>query len=229
MSRALLIFARRPQPGRVKSRLSPFLTPEESAYLYDCMVRDLVARTAGLEVDDRYLMYENAEGAEAYFRSLGGGLILLPQQGEGLGERLSNAFNLLFGKGYTTLAVIGTDSPDLPLAFIHKAFERLEAGSVDVLFGPTEDGGYYLTAMRAPNPELFNEVPWSTNKVLKVSLQRAKEAGLFAELLPHWYDIDEPSDLARAELTDTQHDACQTRDYLMKLMTRRKSGAQRAG
>ncbi len=219
MSRALLIFARCPQPGRVKSRLSPFLTPVESAELYDCMVRDLVVRTACLEVDDRYLLYEEGEGAVAYFRALGGGLILLPQQGEGLGERLANAFALLFSKGYTTLAVIGTDSPDLPLAFIQEAFERLDAGSVDVLFGPTEDGGYYLTAMQAPNPELFFEVPWSTDKVLEVSLLRATQAGLRSELLPLWYDVDKPLDLARAELNDTRHDACRTRNYLMKLLS----------
>ena len=217
MSRALLIFARRPYPGRVKTRLSPVLSPRESAGLYDCMVRDLVARTVALEVDDRYLMYEEGDGAEAYFLALGGGLFLHPQQGEGLGERLTNAFDLLFGKGYTTLAVIGTDSPDLPLAFIHEAFEQLEAGSVDVLFGPTEDGGYYLAAMQGFHPELFLEVPWSTDKALEVSLQRAEEAGLRAGLLPRWYDIDEPQDLTRAELTDSRHGACLTRNFLLHL------------
>jgi uncharacterized protein len=76
-----------------------------------------------------------------------------------MGERLTNAFTLLFSRGYTTLAVIGTDSPDLPLPFIHEAFQRLEAGEADVLFGPTEDGGYYLVASQMPHPELFREVP----------------------------------------------------------------------
>ncbi len=216
MPRALLIFARHPSPGRVKTRLSPFLSPQEAAQLYDCMVRDLVARTAALGVD-RYLLYEEGEGAEAYFREVGSGLLLIPQQGVGLGERLANAFTTLFSRGYGTLAVVGTDSPDLPLPFIQQAYERLESGEADVLLGPTEDGGYYLLALRGEEPELFREVPWSTEQVLEVTLQRAAEAGLRCELLPGWYDVDLPSDLTRPELADPGHDACRTRNYLLSL------------
>ncbi len=179
------------------------------------MVRDIVGRTAGLEVNARYLMYEDDEGAKDYFRELDEGLFLLPQVGAGLGERLANAFAQLFSRGYTTLAVIGTDSPDLPLAYMDEAFARLESGEEEVLFGPTEDGGYYLVALRCSHPELFQGVPWSTDKVLEVSLQRAAEAGLRAGLLPHWYDVDEPSDLTRSELLNGEHDACRTRSYLL--------------
>jgi len=216
MNRALLIFARRPHPGRVKTRLSPFLTPEEAAGLYDCMVRDLLARTAALEVDVRVLFYEDDGEAEGYFRGLDERLLLMPQEGAGLGERLANAFTVMFIRGVRTVAVIGADSPDLPLAYIREAFDSLESGAADVVFGPTEDGGYYLAALPAPHPELFRDVPWSTNQVLAVSLQRAAEVGLRPALLPRWHDVDEPADLARPELQDEKNGACRTRNFLMK-------------
>jgi rSAM/selenodomain-associated transferase 1 len=214
MSRALLIFARRPHPGRVKTRLSPFLTPEEAAALYDCMVRDVVARTAALEGDVRFLYYEDDGEAEVYFRGVDEALHLLPQDGAGLGERLANAFAEIFRRGFRTAAVIGADSPDLPLSYINEAFERLESGSADIVFGPTEDGGYYLAALKAPHPELFRDVPWSTDEVLAVSLHRADGAGLRPALLPCWYDVDEPADLARPGLQDKENGACRTRKFL---------------
>lgn len=217
MSRALLIFARRPRPGRVKTRLSPFLSPEDAAALYDCMVRDIVTRTAALDVTGRFLFFEMEEGAEEYFRSVDGTLLLLPQEGEGLGERLVSAFREVFRRGYGEAAVVGTDSPDLPLSFIREAFGRLEGGAADVLFGPAEDGGYYLVALRGEEPEIFRDVPWSTERVLEVSLRRAADAGLRAGLLPRWYDIDGPADLARPELLDEGNGADRTRNWLKRL------------
>lgn len=217
MSRALLIFARRPLPGRVKTRLTPFLSPEDAAALYDCMVRDLVARSAELDADERFLFFEKEQGAEEYFRDLDGRLRLLPQEGDGLGERLANAFAEVFGRGYLSAAVVGTDSPDLPLQYIGDAFERLATGEADVVFGPAVDGGYYLAAMNRSLPELFREVPWSTDQVLVTSLRRAAAEGLRAGLLPQWYDIDEPADLARPELLDEGSGAGLTRSFLARL------------
>jgi rSAM/selenodomain-associated transferase 1 len=214
MSRALLIFARRPYPGRVKTRLSPFLTPEEAAALYDCMVRDVVARTAALEVDVRFLFYEDDEEAKGYFRGVDEKLVLRPQDGAGLGERLASAFAEIFSRGFRTAAVIGADSPDLPLPYISEAFERLESGTADIVFGPTEDGGYYLAALKAPHPELFRDVPWSTENVLAVSLHRTDEAGLRPSILPCWYDVDEPADLGRPGLQDEKNGAGRTRKFL---------------
>ena len=214
MSRALLIFARRPHPGRVKTRLSPYLSPEEAAEFYDCMVRDVMARTAALEVDVRFLFYEDDGKAEGYFRGVDEKLVLLPQDGAGLGERLANAFAEIFRRGFRTAAVIGADSPDLPLSYISEAYERLESGSADIVFGPAEDGGYYLAGLREPHPELFRDVPWSTDQVLSVSLQRTAKVGLRPALLPGWYDVDEPADLGRPGLQDEKNGACRTRKFL---------------
>jgi uncharacterized protein len=71
--------------------------------------------------------------------------------------------------------------------------------------------------LRGSYPALFRDVPWSTDKALEVSRQRAEEAGLRSGLLPCWYDVDEPSDLVRPELTDTRHNASRTRNYLLML------------
>ena len=216
MTSALLIFARRPSPGRVKSRLSPFLSPQEAAELYDCMLRDVIARSAGLEIASRFLFYEDDEEAQGYFREIDDELLLLPQEGAGLGERLSNAFDEAFRRGFRKVAVIGTDSPDLPVACIREAFLQLESGEAELLFGPTEDGGYYLAAMAAPHPELFREMPWSTDRLLAASLQRAAKLGLRSALLPQWYDLDEPADLERPGLLEEKGGALLTRQYLTK-------------
>lgn len=216
MTSALLIFARRPSPGRVKSRLSPFLSPQEAAALYDCMLRDVIARSAGLEIASRFLFYEDDEEAQGYFREIDDELLLLPQEGAGLGERLSNAFDEAFRRGFRKVAVIGTDSPDLPVTFIREAFLQLESGEAELLFGPTEDGGYYLAAMAAPHPELFREMPWSTDRLLAASLQRAAKLGLRSALLPQWYDLDEPADLERPGLLEEKGGALLTRQYLTK-------------
>ncbi len=221
MSQALLIFARLPQPGKVKTRLTPYLPSEDAAKLYDCMVRDVLSRTACLGTAGRFLFHDEGRGAEEYFRGFGGGIVLQRQAGKDLGERLVNAFAAVFELGFRTAAVIGTDSPDLPLPFLGEAFDRLERGVADAVFGPTVDGGYYLVALRGPHPELFRGVPWSTGQVLEVSLRRADESGIRISLLPEWYDVDEPEDLERPGLRGPHNGAPLTREFLAELRRQR--------
>ena len=220
MSRALLIFARRPHPGRVKTRLVPLLSPEEAATFYECMLRDVLTRTRGLAGVTRFLFYEDDPEAAGYFRELDVGLLLQQQVGFDLGQRLTDAFARVFAGGFPVAAVIGTDSPDLPLPFIEQAFSGLEAGRADVVFGPAEDGGYYLAALKKPCPELFREIPWSTGAVLETSRTHAAAAGLNPLFLPPWHDIDEPSDLARPELHDEANGAPLTRQFLRRIAPR---------
>jgi len=220
MSRALLIFARRPYPGRVKTRLVPLLSPEEAASLYECMLRDVLTRTRELAGVTRFLFYEDDPEAAGYFRELDEGLLLQQQVGFDLGQRLTDAFARVFAGRFFVAAVIGTDSPDLPLSYIEQAFAGLEAGRVDVVFGPVEDGGYYLAALKKPCPELFREIPWSTGAVLETSRNRAAAAGLSPLFLPRWHDIDTPSDLARPELHDEVSGAPLTRQFLGRIAPR---------
>ena len=209
MKSALVMFAKTPLPGLVKTRLTPPLSAEEGADLYRCMLLDTIARSSSLPVD-AYIAYE---GDQLFFREQAPGVSLFPQQGENLGTRLEMAFEKLTALGYRARVVIGTDAPDLPLSFLEEAFRLLEAGR-EVVFGPAEDGGYYLVGLSCASGTLFREIPWSGPEVLARSLERAAEDGRSVALLPSWYDVDSFQDLQRPGLRDPHNGAALTRAFL---------------
>lgn len=212
MKRALAIFAKTPFPGRVKTRLTPSLSPEQAAGLYRCMLLDTVARARSLPADT-FIFYH---GNEQFFRDAVPGVALIPQHESGLGGRLEAAFSTLGSLGYDARVVIGTDSPDLPLAFIEEAFSRMETGS-DLVFGPAEDGGYYLVAVNGAHGDIFRDIPWSGPEVLERSLEKARAARLSTALLPFWYDVDAFEDLLRPGLSDPLNGAPLTRGFISDL------------
>lgn len=211
MNPVLAVFAKTPHPGKVKTRLAPALTPEEGAELYHCMLRDTISRVLTLGVET-VIFYE---GDEEFFKSAHPGLRLIRQHPAGLGERLEAAFRQLEELGFRERVVIGSDAPDLPLPFIREAFDLLAAGK-EVVFGPAEDGGYYLVGLSGKMGDLFQDVPWSTSEVLSVSHQKARLAGFAVELISTWYDIDSYDDLLRPGLYDPESGATFTRQYLLE-------------
>ena len=200
---ALLIFAKWPEAGKVKTRLSPPLSAEDAAALYRCMLLDTVDSTKGLAGIDRFLCYDGEVAREADFMAMAPDVALFRQSGRDLGERLDTAFAAAFGLGYRRVAVIGTDAPHTPASDIGSAFSLLAAGDVDIVFGPTVDGGYYLLGMKELHRELFRDIPWSSRDVLQVSIDRAESAGLKASLLGSGFDLDTIEDLKR--LAALQH------------------------
>jgi glycosyltransferase A (GT-A) superfamily protein (DUF2064 family) len=126
---------------------------------------------------------------------------------------MEQTFRDLFAAGYAEVALIGSDSPDLPAAHLEEAFARL--GEADVVYGPSADGGYYLIALRRVYPELFRDIVWSSGTELLVSLERAAAAGLSVFLLPEWYDVDTAADLARPGLVAEGNGAPRTRAFLL--------------
>ncbi len=214
MNNALIIFAKQPLPGLVKTRLTPPLSPDQATELYRCMLGDTLAKVAELPATDRLLMYEEQLGAAAYFQQTAAGCRLYPQRGDDLGDRMANAFGLAFADGYQAAVIIGTDSPDLPLSFIEAAFRELEQSSVDAVYGPSEDGGYYLLGLKRVYAELFRDIPWSSDGVLEKSLARAERAGIRTTLLPSWYDVDTAADLQRPELLNEGNGAPLTREFV---------------
>ncbi len=213
LSQALIIFARMPLPGRVKTRLPPPLTQQGAAELYRGMLLDILARTSRLDRVERLLFYEDEPGAESFFHTVTS-LTPFPQRGNDLGERMAAGFAVAFDRGHERVAIIGTDSPDLPLAHIWEAFARLDDGKADAVFGPSEDGGYYLLAMKRLHHELFRDIPWSSGRVLLESLVRAGAARISCSCLPTWYDVDTAADLARPGLLDETNEAPLTRAFL---------------
>lgn len=212
MKRALAIFAKAPLPGRVKTRLSPSLSPQQAADLYRCMLLDTLERVAALDAE-KILFHE---GGAAFFREAAPGISLVAQAAGGLGARLEHACDTLGSMGYGPCVVIGTDAPDLPLAYIEEAFRALERGR-DAVFGPAGDGGYYLVGLREGYRSLFRDIPWSTERVLEKSLAQAKASGLTATLLPTWHDLDCYEDLIRPDLMDPANGAVRTQAFIAGL------------
>lgn len=187
--------AKKPVPGKVKTRLSPEISPEEAAVIYQCMLEDKIKEFSTLTGIDLAIAFTPTNAKDAFVSFSRLGFALFAQKGKDLGERLSNIFVDKFTAGYQAVIVIGSDSPDLPKSTVQEAFHLLLSESSDVVFGPCYDGGYYLIGMRKPYPELFKNIPWSTANVLEATLERARKIGIKAELLSWWNDLDTFEDL----------------------------------
>ena len=222
--------AKAPRPGKVKTRLAPPLTLEQSAALNVCFLRDtarnladVVARGAAIG-----LICYTPVGEEALFDGLlPTGFALIPQRGEGFGNRLLAAAEDILSCGFSAVCLIDSDSPTLPPAALRTAVRSLleESATDRVVLGGSADGGYYLIGMRRPHPLPFKCISWSTSAVHGETVERCDEAGLEVVSLPLWYDVDDEATLAvlEAELlegqapafaTMTGFDATATRDFL---------------
>jgi len=196
---ALVIFAKAPIPGQVKTRLCPPLTPDEAATLHGSFVLDTLERTKAAVTTfklplDRYLACSPAS-THVFFRIMEErqDMRLLDQVGKDLGARMNQTFETLFARGYTRGVIVGTDTPSLPLERYRQALAALE--SHDLVLGPALDGGYYLIGLNRPIPDLFTAIPWSTNQVIALTQEKARALGLTMALLESWRDVDTISDL----------------------------------
>lgn len=200
MSRALLVMAKRPSPGTTKTRLSPPFSPEEAAACYACFLADTldIARAAaGLVAGlNLYLAFTPHESAD-FFQELAPDFAFIPQSGHSLGERLDHVISAAFAAGHRQVAAINSDSPSLPAAYVAEAFTTLDDPAVDAVFGPCEDGGYYLIGLTGSQPRLVREVRMSRADTLAETLRVAADLGLRVALLPSWYDVDSVADLDR--------------------------------
>jgi hypothetical protein len=144
---------------------------------------------------DRAIAYTPEDARETFTTLALDGFELFAQRGKHLGERLNNIFLEKLSQGYKAVSIIDSDSPDLPKSVIKESFHLLLSKRAEVVFGPCHDGGYYLVGMRKPHPELFRNIPWSTENVLSVTLEIARKMGLNVKLLSTWNDLDTFKDL----------------------------------
>jgi rSAM/selenodomain-associated transferase 1 len=192
----LLIFCKAPLAGRVNTRMTPPLAPDDAAALYEASLRDVIA-LAGRERARAELWYDSPSAEDWFAREFP--QLMRREQGAGeLGERQRDAFARSFADGAERVVIIGSDSPTLPDTHLNAAFDALrEAPAVT---GPAQDGGYYLVGLNASvwpvAGSLFEDIGWSTPEVMKQTLHRAAESGIELRLLPGWYDVDVPADLA---------------------------------
>jgi uncharacterized protein len=195
MSTLLIIFAKEPAPGQVKTRLSPPLSPAQAAALYGCFLQDVLAEMARLQEIALAVAYDPASAREFFVQSAPDRVKLVAQADGDLSQRLIEAFDWGFAQGSEAVLIRNSDSPDLPGAYIQESREVLRSGRADVVLGPCPDGGYYLVGLRVAAPALFHEVAWSTDAVLRQTLARARQLGLKVHLLSPWPDIDAVEDL----------------------------------
>ena len=188
----LLIFAKAPRPGAVKTRLARTLGNERAAALYRRMGRLVVDRVA--DAPATVTVCYTPDGAEEEVREwLGPGAARYWPQGSGdLGARMSRMFDRALESPGRAI-VIGTDAPAVDEKTIRRALQALD--SADVVLGPSRDGGYYLLGLRRPRPELFTGIRWSTGSVMSATVERARASGLDVTFLEVESDIDTAADL----------------------------------
>jgi len=191
----VVIVAKEPVPGMVKTRLSPKLSPADAAGLYRCFLLDRIREIGTLTEVDLGIAYTPEEARGTFLALALDDFVLFPQRGTDLGQRLNNIFLDHFARRYDAVAVIDSDSPDLPKGLIRESVQMLLSKQTDVVFGPCHDGGYYLVGMRNAHPELFHDIPWSTPGVLSASLKKSRTLGLKVKLLTFWNDLDTFEDL----------------------------------
>ena len=214
-SNALIVVAKRPTPGKTKTRLSPPLTPELASALYECFLFDTLDQMRQVSDAQHVIAYLDEFD---YFHRLAPDFELIPQEGRDLGERLDHALSLYLSRGYERVVIMDSDSPTLPSAYLSQAFNALWDGA-DVTLGPCDDGGYYLIGIKKPAPRLLREVQLSTPTVTADTIALAEEEGLRVSLLPTWYDVDDAASLVRlmkeVESLDSQV-AIHTRRFLQQ-------------
>jgi rSAM/selenodomain-associated transferase 1 len=214
MDASLIVVAKKPEPGFTKTRLCPPFTPQEAAQFYRCLMLDtleLAARVQGVE----HCVAYSPIGAHSYFQSLvPEGFSLIPQQGADLGERLANTLADRFHHGYQKVVVMNSDGPTLPLPYLKQAFRQLQ--HYDVSLGMGHDGGYYLIGMKQMQPELFENIAWSSDRVILQTLDACRQ--LKVHRLPQWYDVDAGEDLQqlRSDLAKNPTAAPRTGAYLQR-------------
>lgn len=194
----LVLFAKRPVLGRVKTRLVPPLEPDQALALYRAFLSDQIRflRAFTDRCDVELCLDEplgDADGVDP------AGLEVTTQGRGDLGSRLLRAFQRSWNSGCPSTVVLGSDSPTIPQERVREAFRHLEAGS-PLVVAPAEDGGYVLIGLREPLPELFRAVSWGGPTVMETTRRRAADDGLDLVELSPWYDVDDVHGLRRLRL-----------------------------
>lgn len=194
MKKIIIIMAKVPAAGKVKTRLEPVLSPEKCAELAGAFLRDAVNK-AVKQNNQLIIAFSPAERRDYFNKFSRHRIIFTPQKGLDLGEKMFNAFEFAFEQKADSAVMIGTDSPTFPQKFIKQAFENLE--KTDAVLGKSADGGYYLIGLKTLKKEIFENVEWSSEKTFEQTARNIEKCGLKLSLVPEWFDVDLPEDLER--------------------------------
>jgi rSAM/selenodomain-associated transferase 1 len=192
----LLVIAKEPVPGRVKTRLTPPFTPAEAARLAEAALTDTLAAVASTPVARRVLALAGRPGDW-----LPAGFDVIPQRGDGLDERLAAAFDETHAGLPLPMVLIGMDTPQVTPGLLGDAAGTLVRGDADAVFGPAADGGFWLLGLRRPDPSLLVGVPMSRADTGRRQLDRLTAADLRVAMMPELTDVDT---VTEAELVASQ-------------------------
>lgn len=192
--RTLVIMAKAPRAGSVKTRLANTIPLPEVTALYQCLLNDTITLAQALDRVDVAVMCPTSD-VEDLSRALPQAVPIVPQTGQGLAAGLTCVFAHFTNPGYRRVIAFNSDSPHLPASILESAFDVLETR--DLVVGPTHDGGYYLVGAKASYPDLFSNDGMGTSNALEALLSRACALGLSVHLTDPFYDIDVASDLSQ--------------------------------
>jgi len=197
----LVIFTRYPEPGKTKTRLIPSLGPDGAAGLQRRMTEHTLTMARQLRSYRPVSVQVRYAGGNKHLveQWLGRDISSLPQGGGDLGKRMARAFHEGFQSGIDRVVLVGTDIPGITARILLETFENLSYNNM--VLGPVRDGGYYLMGLCQDIPQLFVDMPWGTEKVLKRTRQIADDLGLSVGLLEILEDVDRPEDLHLWEKT----------------------------
>lgn len=188
---ALIVFQKNPVLGKVKTRLAATVGNEKALEIYHHLLKLTYSQITQIQEIEVFIYYSDYLEEPPERVSLDSNHRRV-QQGSDLGDRMRNAFREVSEAGFENIAIIGTDCPEISAEIIRDAF--LNLASFPVVFGPAKDGGYYLLGMNRLENSLFEEIPWSTSEVLKISAARLKYKNIPFQLLPMLSDIDNEKD-----------------------------------
>ncbi len=222
MKRAVILFTRIPVPGKTKTRLMPYFQPVECAELHVCFLRDIAAQIKEINADV-FVFYAGTGTSgrakdEAKLKKIFGESVhCVPQEGDGLGERMYRAICEVLEQGYDSCVLAGTDIPQLKRSDLEYAFRLLDVH--DVVFGPTEDGGYYLTGMKRPVKEVFENQTYGHGSVLEQTVRALSEKQVSVGFAHIRSDIDTREDIQKFRAAMRRNPGLQkteTGKYLLK-------------
>lgn len=191
IKKALIVFQKNVIPGKVKTRIAKDLGNEKAIEIYRFLIESTHKVLSELEEVDVFLYFSDYPEAPLW-KPKKGSLMSCLQHGGELGEKMQSAFEETFAKGYKQVVIIGTDCPEITTDIINKAFKKLN--DFDVVLGPAKDGGYYLLGLKNIIPDLFKNIPWSTSKVLEITIGHLVQQQFSHTTLDTLSDIDTAQD-----------------------------------
>ena len=198
----IVVMAKAPVAGRVKTRLIPPLTPEQAAELAQVLLEDTIRQVRRIPGLRCAIAVEPADAIpllQATVQATVFDTEVIPQPVGDLGARMSAILDERFARGAAAVLLIGSDHPTVPVAQLEQAVQWLSEDRDQVVMGPTADGGYYCVGLTRPHPELFQDIAWSGPGVFTATMAKAEALHLPVRMLAPWYDVDTVEDLARLQ------------------------------